>query len=100
MASAASHFQLKLYVRRTQLFAIAAAANPLKEATEAMYEAIEERINLLAAKNSYPGRHLILMGGILINGDRDMGSCNSCRRFEVIGLASGKSSDLLDLMNA
>lgn len=78
---------------------IAQAANPLKEATEVMYKAIEERINLLAAKTSYPCRHLILMGGILINGDHDMGSFNSCKRFEVIELASGKTSDLLEAMN-
>ncbi|MDX2040268.1 MAG: hypothetical protein SF097_03420 [Acidobacteriota bacterium] len=79
---------------------ISAAANPLKKATDVMYEAIEERINLLAAKTSYPCRHLILMGGILINGDHDMGSFNSCKRFEAIELASGKSTNLLDLINA
>jgi hypothetical protein len=76
------------------------AANPLKEATEVMYEAIEERINLLVARTNFPCRHLILMGGVLINGDHDMGSFNSCKRFEVIDLASGKASDLLESMHS
>ncbi len=78
---------------------ISLAANQLKEATEVMYEAIEERINLLAAMTNFPCQHLILMGGVLINGDHDMGSFNSCKRFEVIDLASGKASDLLESMN-
>jgi Limiting CO2-inducible proteins B/C beta carbonyic anhydrases len=77
---------------------ITQAANPLKEATEVMYEAIEERINLLAAKTNYPCQYLILMGGILINGDHDVGSFNSCKRFDVIDLASGKKRDLLESM--
>jgi hypothetical protein len=79
---------------------IRAAANPMLEATEVMYEASTERINLLAEKTSYPCRHLILMGGILINGDHDMGSFNSCKRFDVIDLVSRESRSLLDLMNA
>lgn len=77
---------------------ITTAANSLKEATEVMYEAIEERINLLAAKTNYPSRYLILMGGILINGDHDMGSFNSCRRFDVIDLESGERENLLPLL--
>ena len=61
-----------------------------------MYEAIEERINILAEKTEYPCQYLILMGGILINGDHDMGSFNACRRFEVIELATGKKRDLIE----
>ncbi|MFN0120296.1 MAG: hypothetical protein ACKV2V_07320 [Blastocatellia bacterium] len=86
----------QIFLRRKDR--IAAAPNPLKEATEVMYEAIEERIDLLAAKTSYPSRHLILMGGILINGDHEMGSFNSCRRFAVIDLVTGTTMNLLEHM--
>ncbi|MDX2034979.1 MAG: hypothetical protein SF339_30160 [Blastocatellia bacterium] len=71
------------------------AADPLKEATEVMYEAIEERIDILAARTNYPCRYLILMGAILINGDHDMGSFASCRRFEAIDLETREGVDLL-----
>jgi hypothetical protein len=65
---------------------ILAASNPLMEATEAMYEAIDDRIRLLAEKTDYPCRYLILMGTVHINGDHDMGSFTSLRRFEIIDL--------------
>jgi hypothetical protein len=79
---------------------IARAADPLKEATEVMYEAVEERINLLASKTNYPCRRLILMGGILINGDHDLGSFNACKRFDVIDLETGAAESLVGLINA
>lgn len=79
---------------------IARAADALKEATEVMYEAIEERINLLAAKTNYPCPRLILMGGILINGDHDLGSFNACKRFDVIDLETGATESLVGLINA
>lgn len=76
---------------------ITSAANPLLQATDVMYEAIAERIRLLAAKTSYPCQYLILMGGILINGDHDMGSFNDCRLFEIRNLGSGENTNLLPL---
>lgn len=75
------------------------AANPMMEATEVMYEAITERINLLAEKTSYPCRRLIIMGGILINGDFDMGSFSSCKRFDAIDLETRETRNLLAFMN-
>jgi hypothetical protein len=78
---------------------ITQAATPLITATAVMYEAITERINLLAEKTSYPCQHLILMGGILINGDHDLGSFNACQRFDVIDLVTRETRDLLALMN-
>ncbi len=79
---------------------IQAAANPLIEATNVMYEAINERINLLAEKTEYPCQHLILMGGILINGDHDMGSFNSCQRFDVIDLTTREARNLMTELHA
>lgn len=75
------------------------AAQPLIEATQVMYEAITERINLLAARTNYPCQHLILMGGILINGDYDVGSFNVCQRFDVIDLATREARDLMALLH-
>jgi hypothetical protein len=74
------------------------ASNQLMEATEVMYEAINERISLLAQKTSYPCRYLILMGAILINGDHDMGSFSSCKRFEVIDLETKERRSLLEYL--
>lgn len=72
---------------------IVSAANPLMEATEVMYEAIDERIQLLVSKTKYPARYLVLMGAILINGDHDMSSFSSCRRFDVIDLEKNERKD-------
>lgn len=77
---------------------IKAASNPLLEATKVMYEAIENRIDMLAERTKYPCRYLILMGGILINGDHDMGSFNALQRFEVIDLASKKTHFLKEAL--
>ncbi len=67
---------------------IVAAPEPLLAVTEVMYEAIDNRIALLAEKTSYPCRHLILMGGILINADHGFGSFASIRRLDRIELAT------------
>ncbi len=74
------------------------SANPLSEATEVMYQAIEDRIETLVAKTNYPCRYVILMGGILINGDHDMGSFNACRKFEVIDLQTKERKNLIGLL--
>jgi hypothetical protein len=77
---------------------ILTSSNPLIEATHVMYEAINERINLLVSKTEYPCKYLVLMGGILINGDYDMGSFNACQRFEIIDLRARKSTDMKALL--
>lgn len=59
---------------------------PLKEATEVMYEAIDERICLLLSHTKYPCRYAILGGSILINGDHDMGSFAVLKRFDIVDL--------------
>lgn len=74
------------------------AADSLVEATCVMYEAIEGRINLLIEKTEYPCRYVMLMGGILINGDHDMGSFNSCKRFHVVDLSDGNKYDMKSIL--
>ena len=73
------------------------AKNPVMEATDVMYEAIEERINLLVEKTDFPCRHVILMGGIIINGDHDMGSFCEPRRLDILDLETKTSKSFLDL---
>ncbi len=56
---------------------------PLIEATEVMYEAIEAQIDKLVAANRASGAikgKVVLMGGVLINGDPDVGSYIDVRR--------------------
>lgn len=71
------------------------AINPLVEATEVMYEAIDKRIHALIEQTDYPARYLILMGAILINGDHDMGSLTECRRFDVIDLHTSEKREMI-----
>lgn len=75
---------------------IRTAANPIVEATEVMYEAINERIELLIRNTHYPCKYVILIGAIFINGDTDMGSFCSYKRFEYIDLATMESRHLLN----
>lgn len=74
---------------------ILSAEAPLMEATEVMYEAIAERIDGLVQRTTFPARYLIRTGGILINGDADMGSFNSMRRMLRTDLHTGEVVDLM-----
>lgn len=74
------------------------ASMPLVEATEVIYEAIDERIHLLMGQTKYPCQYLVLMGGILINGDHDMGSFTELRRFEVHNLETGEKVNHIDIL--
>jgi hypothetical protein len=75
---------------------IKSAESQIFEATEVMYEAINERIEELVSKTNYPCKYVILIGAIFINGDKDMGSFCSYKRFDVIDLASNKRTNLID----
>ncbi len=75
---------------------ITAAAIPLKEATEVIYEAIDKRINELVAATKYNCKYVILMGAILINSDSDMGSYTSTKRFDVIDLETNERTGYLN----
>jgi Limiting CO2-inducible proteins B/C beta carbonyic anhydrases len=75
---------------------IKSAANPLYEATEAMYEAIDERIQLLVEHTNYKCRYVFLIGSILINGDHDARSYCAYKRFDCIDLETQKRVCLID----
>ncbi len=79
---------------------IQAAEQPLMEATEAIYEAIDRRIEELVAATKYNCHYVLLMGAILINSDSDMGSFNTIRKFVVINLATGERRDLTEVFSA
>ncbi|UZT97417.1 hypothetical protein ODZ84_19865 [Chryseobacterium fluminis] len=72
------------------------AENKIYEATEIMYEAIDERIEVLVRETSYPCKYVILVGGIFINGDQDMGSFCQYKKFEYIDLETKKRKSLMD----
>ncbi len=86
----------QLFLR--QAARIKTASYPLIEATEVMYEAIEERILLLAEKTEYPCKYLVLGGAIFINGDHDMGSFCSYKRLDIIDLETRKAKSILPEM--
>ena len=75
---------------------IAKARCAVAESTEVMYTAIEERIDVLASRTEYPCRYLVVMGGVLINSDYDVGSFCSFRRLICIDMATGQHEDWLD----
>jgi len=72
------------------------AENKIYEATEIMYEAIDERIEVLVRETIYPCKYVILVGGIFINGDQDMGSFCQYKKFEYIDLETKKRKSLMD----
>jgi len=55
------------------------SAEPIVEATEVIYEAIDERMATLIERTNFPCDHIICMGAVLINGDSDVGSFSACR---------------------
>lgn len=75
---------------------IKAAKNQIFEATEVMYEAIDERFGELIDQTTYPCKYVIRVGGIFINGDKDMGSFCSYKRFDYIDLASNNVTSFWD----
>jgi hypothetical protein len=75
---------------------ILGAADPLREATEVIYEAIHSRIQTLVDATSYRCRYVFLVGAILINGDHDVGSFAEPRHVQVRDRETGVTSDLFD----
>jgi len=71
----------------------------LKEATEVIYEAIDQRINELVAQTKYNCKYVILSGAIHINSDSDMGSFSCARRFEIIDLIKNERYDAMKDFN-
>jgi len=81
----------QLFLRHAER--ILGAAVPLREATEVMYDAIAERIDLLTTRTTFSTRWLVRFGAVLINGDHDMGSFSASRRLLVTDLSTGESRD-------
>ncbi|MGC5744010.1 hypothetical protein [Chryseobacterium sp. NFX27] len=71
------------------------AENKIFEATEVMYEAINERVEVLVKKTNYPCKYVILAGAVFINGDKDMGSFCEYRKFEYIDLETQERKSLM-----
>lgn len=78
---------------------IKSANSQIFEATEVMYEAINERIETLVSKTNYPCKYVILVGAIFINGDKDMGSFCSYKRFDYIDIETNARKSLMDKFN-
>jgi len=72
---------------------------PIHEATEVIYEAIDQRINELVKNTKYNCKYVILMGAILINSDSDVGSFTTAKRFDVIDLHTNTRRDFLHKTN-
>ncbi|MDI9340977.1 MAG: hypothetical protein QM534_10455 [Sediminibacterium sp.] len=72
------------------------APSPLFEATEVIYEAIDQRIMELVHKTTYNCKYVILAGAILINSDSDMGSFTHIKRFDIINLATNGREDKIN----
>ena len=68
---------------------------PLIEATEVIYEAIDERVEELVKATSYHCKYVILMGAVLINSDSDIGSFTANRKLDVIDLKTGERTSRL-----
>ncbi|MDP1815549.1 MAG: hypothetical protein Q8K92_13965 [Leadbetterella sp.] len=69
---------------------------PIAEATEVIYEAIDQRINELVSSTKYNCKYVILVGAILINSDSDMGSYTSTKRFDIINLEDNIRQSVID----
>jgi DNA-directed RNA polymerase subunit F len=69
---------------------------PIAEATEVIYEAIDQRINELVSSTKYNCKYVILVGAILINSDSDMGSYTSTKRFDIINLEDNTRQSVID----
>lgn len=72
---------------------------PLYEATEIIYDSIDKRIEELVAATTYNCKYVILVGGILINSDTDIGSFSSTKKFEVIDLKTGRRENAIATIN-
>lgn len=66
------------------------SVKPEIEASEVFFESIDERLKLLINKTSFSGKHIFLLGGIIINCGEKFGSFFSLRNNEVLDTVSKK----------
>lgn len=72
------------------------AENQIFEATEVMYEAIDDRIEVLVKETHYPCKYVLLVGAVFINGDKDMGSFCQYKKFDCINIETGERKSLMN----
>lgn len=72
------------------------AENQIFEATEVMYEAIDDRIEVLVKETHYPCKYVLLVGAVFINGDKEMGSFCQYKKFDCLNLETGERKSLMD----
>lgn len=75
---------------------IQGAKVPIMEATDVMFEAITKRIQLLVDRTDFQGAPVVLMGGILINGDHPHGSFTQIKAVDIVDTKTGQCSNWLD----
>lgn len=75
---------------------ILGAESQIFEATEVMYEAIDERIEVLVKQTHYPCKYVLLVGGIFINGDKEMGSFCQYKKFDLLNVETGERKSLMN----
>lgn len=71
------------------------ASNQIFEATEVMYEAIDQRIEFLFKQTKYSCKYVVLVGAVFINGDKDMGSFCQYKKFDYIDLETKERKSLM-----
>mgnify|MGYP001355585925 CR=1 FL=1 len=71
------------------------AENQIFEATEVMYEAIDDRIEVLVKETHYPCKYVLLVGAVFINGDKDMGAFCQYKKFDCLNLETGERKSLM-----
>jgi hypothetical protein len=78
---------------------ILAARYPIQEATEVMYEAIDERLRLLIdqSKEQFKAKYLVLIGSVFINTDHGLKACIEQRTFRTTNLRTNVVTDHLEL---
>lgn len=52
-------------------------------------------MDVFISKTDYPCKHLFQIGAVFINGDREIGSFCSYKRFEYINLETNERTDLM-----
>ncbi|MGE8378144.1 MAG: hypothetical protein ACN6PN_07330 [Sphingobacterium sp.] len=77
---------------------VLSSEKPIHEATEVIYEAIDQRIQALVDATTYNCKYVLLMGGVMINSDSDVGSFSSTKRFDVINLEDKSRKSFLSLL--
>jgi hypothetical protein len=65
------------------------ATSHLKEATEVIFEAIDERIRLLVSKTKFSSRYVILYGVIIINSEAEYGAYCEVRNIDILDTETG-----------